>query len=276
MRLPRSEPRVASYDTGDLRMAALRTNAIRIVLLGGALVLLGLTASTARGNDVTGKPLVAGGGANVVVLDLSLSIGPKDYQGIVKALRRLIADRARVGVVIFSDVPYELVPPGTPAAELRPLLRLLAPRKKGPLNPWSAGFSAGTQISSSLEMARNMIVHSGAKHGNVLLVSDLIDAPDDYAQLAQTLHGMQRESIRVQAVALSPLPTGHTIFRGLLGKKALISPEKLSAGHDPIHRGGAPLPTGLLVLAGLLLVLLAAHELFAGRLGLPQVERTPA
>jgi hypothetical protein len=257
-------------------MAALRTNAIRIVLLAGTLLLLGLTASTARGNEVSGKPLLAGGGASVVVLDLSLSIGPKDYEGIRKALRRLIDDRARVGLVIFSDVPYELMPPGTPAAELRPLLRLLAPRKKGPLNPWSAGFSAGTQISSAMEMARTMIVHSGAKHGNVLLVSDLIDSPDDSAQLARTLRNMQQESIRVRAVALSPLPTGTAIFGGLLGKKALISPEKLSTGHDPIQRGGAPLPTGLVVLAGLLLVLLAAHELFAGRLGLPQVERTQA
>ena len=143
---------------------------------------------------------------------------------------------------MFSDVPYELVPPGTPAGELRPLLRLLAPRKKGPLNPWSAGFSAGTQISSAIEMARNMIAQSGAKHGNVLLVSDLIDSPDDSAQLARTLHEMQRESIRVQAVALSALPNGLTIFGGLLGKKAVISPQKLSAGHDPIHNGGAPWP----------------------------------
>jgi len=257
-------------------MTVLRTNAIRIVLLAGTLVLLGLMASKARGSDVGGKPLLAGGGASVVVLDLSLSIGPKDYEGIRKALRRLIHDRARVGLVIFSDVPYELMPPGTPAAELRPLLRLLAPRKKGPLNPWSAGFSAGTQISSAMEMARAMILHSGATHGNVLLVSDLIDSPDDSAQLARTLHNMQQESIRVRAVALSPLPTGRSIFGGLLGKKALISPEKLSGGHDPIQRGGAPLPTALVVLAGLLLVLLAAHELFAGRLGLPEVERTPA
>jgi len=276
MRFLRSEPRIDSYDGGVLRLASLRTNAIRIVLLAGALVLLGLTASTARGDNVGGKPLLAGGGASVVVLDLSLSIGPKDYDGIRKALGRLIADRARVGVVIFSDVPYELVPPGTPAAELQPLLRLMAPRKKGPLNPWSAGFSAGTQISSAMEMARTMIARSGATHGNVLLISDLIDAPDDAAQLARILRQMQQQSIGVRAVALSPLPTGTAIFGGLLGKKALISPEKLSGGRDPIQRGGAPLPTGLILLAGLLLVLLAAHELFAGRLGLPQVEGTRA
>lgn len=276
MRLPRREPRVDSYDAGGLRRAALRTNAIRIVLVAGALVLLGLTASTARGKDVSRKPLLAGGGASVVVLDLSLSIGPKDYRGIRQSLRRLIADRARVGLVIFSDVPYELLPAGTPAAELRPLLRLLAPRKKGPLNPWSGSFSAGTQISSALELARGMIVRSGAKHGNIVLVSDLINSPDDAAQLAHTLHDLQRESIRVRAVALSPLPDGRTIFEGLLGKTGLISPAKLAAGHDPIRHGGAPLPTSLVVLAGLLLALLAAHELFAGRLGLPQVERTPA
>jgi len=276
MRLPHSEPRVDSYDAGGLRGAALRTNAVRVVLLAGALVLLGLTASTARGNGVSGKPLLAGAGASVVVLDLSLSIGPKDYAGIRKTLRKLIADRARVGLVIFSDVPYEMLPPGTPAAELRPVLRLLAPRRKGPLNPWSGSFSAGTQMSSALELARTMIVHSGAKHGNVLLVSDLIDSPDDDAQVAQTLHTMQRESIRVRAVPLQTLPDSRTIFGGLLGKKGLISPEKLSAGHDPIRHEGARLPAGLVMLAGLLLALLAAHELFAGRLGLPQLERTPA
>src|SRR4029450_504777 len=100
------------------------------------------------------------------------------------------------------------------------------------LNPWSAGFSAGTQISSAMEMARAMIVHSGATHGNALLASALIDSPDDSAQLARTLHDMQRESIRVRVVALSPLPTGRSIFGGLLGKKALISPEQLSGRHD--------------------------------------------
>ena len=75
MRLPRREPRIASYEADGLRLASLRTNAVRIVLLVGTLVVLGLTASTARGNEVSGKPLLTGGGASVVVLDLSLSMG---------------------------------------------------------------------------------------------------------------------------------------------------------------------------------------------------------
>lgn len=272
MRLGSREPRVHSYDAGALRSAALRTGVFRVVLVAAAVGLLALTASAARGRDL-GQQRLLPGGASVVVIDLSLSITQKDYSGIRRTLRRLIADKSRVGLVIFSDVAYELFPPGTPASELRPLLRLLAPRKHGPLNPWSGSFSGGTQISSALDLARDMLVHHGAKKGSILLVSDLINAPQDVPQLARTLHDLHRESIRVRVVALSPLPDGRTIFQGLLGKKALISPAKLSARSDPVGSAGSPLPTGLIVLAVLLLALLAVHELFAGSLGLPRAER---
>ena len=43
------------------------------------------------------------------------------------ALRRLSPRTRSIGLVVFSDVPYELLPPGTPASELRPMLRLLVP-----------------------------------------------------------------------------------------------------------------------------------------------------
>ena len=40
----------------------------------------------------------------------------------------------------FPDVAYEAVPPGTPAAALRPLLRFFGPQRRslGDANPWSA------------------------------------------------------------------------------------------------------------------------------------------
>jgi von Willebrand factor type A domain len=268
-----SDPRIDSSDTGGLRAAALRTRAIRVILLVAALALLALTASAASGHNV-GRQRLLTAGASVVVVDLSLSITQKDYNGIRRTLERLIADKSRVGLVIFSDVPYELLPPGTPASELRPVLRLLAPRKHGPLNPWTGTFSAGTQISSALDLAREMLVHYGAKKGSILLVSDLINAPQDVPELARTVHDLQRESIRLRVVPLSPLPDGETIFRGLLGKKGFIPPAKISAGADPVRSASSPFPTGLLVLAGLLLAVLAAHELLAGSLGLPHARRS--
>ena len=74
------------------------------------------------------------------------------------AFKRLIADNASIGLVVFSDVPYELLPPGTPASELRPMLRLLVPPRLGPpVNPWSITFRAGTKVSAALQLARDML-----------------------------------------------------------------------------------------------------------------------
>ena len=90
-----------------------------------------------------------------MVLDLSLSITDDDYVRIRRTLRRLIAEDATIGLAVFSDVPYELLPPGTPASELKPVLRLLVAPRLGPVrNPWTQTFradaiktSAGAQLS---------------------------------------------------------------------------------------------------------------------------------
>ena len=67
----------------------------------------------------------------MVVVDLSLSIADEDYHTVRRAFRRLVAENASIGLVVFSDVPYELLPPGTPASELEPMLRLLVPPGSG-------------------------------------------------------------------------------------------------------------------------------------------------
>jgi hypothetical protein len=136
---------------------------LRTVLVVAAVALLALAAASARGLD-PGKPGFLPQASGVLVIDLSLSIGEEDYKDIRNTVRRLIADDSSVGLVIFSDIAYELLPPGTSAAELRPLLRLLVPRRATrvdaglPVNPWSRSFSAGTRISSALELARDMLV----------------------------------------------------------------------------------------------------------------------
>lgn len=273
---------VDSHDAGALRVAWLRTRFLRVVLVAAAVALLALAASSARGLDV-GKPGLLPGSSGVLVIDLSLSIGEGDYKDIRRTVRRLIADDGSVGLVIFSDLAYELLPPGTPASELRPLLRLLVPRRTSlddaglPVNPWSRSFSAGTRISSALELARDMLVRDSVKNGSILLLSDLITASEDVPQLARTLQELRRQSITVRVVPLSPLNDGRTIFEGLLGKSAFIPPAQIGEGPQPVQtKTRVELPAGNLVLGGLLLAVLAAHERFVGRLGLPSARKRHA
>jgi hypothetical protein len=264
-----------------MRRVVRRTRLVRVVLVVAALALLAAAAVSARRADAKtsgGLPAASG----IVVMDLSLSIGPQDYQIIRSTLRRLIDANASLGVVMFSDVPYEMLPPGSPSAELRPLLRLLQPHKATkndpglPTNPWSQSFSAGTRISAALDLAHDMFVRDGIRGGTILLLSDLVTAPEDVPRLARTLQGLQDAGIGVKVVPLSPLREGRTIFEGLLGKQALIPPSRV-ASSQPLPTGpSSGLPIALLVLGGLVLVVLALHERFGGRLGLPSPEGRPA
>ena len=59
----------------------------------------------------------------MIVLDVSASISPDTFSRIGETLRKLVATRGRYGLVVFSNVAYEALPPGTPASALRPLIR---------------------------------------------------------------------------------------------------------------------------------------------------------
>ncbi len=277
MRFPRSGPVVETHDAGAMRRPALRTRLIRAVLVVAAVALLAGAAASARGLDEgtsSGLPRATG----VLVVDLSLSIGSDDYRVIRNTFRRLVDADGSLGLVMFSDVPYEMLPPGTPASELQPLLRLLETRKPTrdgtgqPANPWSQSFSAGTRISTALELARDMLVRDGIQHGSILLLSDLVTAPEDIPRLARTLQALQDASITAKVVPLTPLRDGRTIFEGMLGKDALIPPSRISSAQPLPTDASSGLPVALIVLGALVLVVLAVHERFAGRLALPRPE----
>jgi hypothetical protein len=276
MRLRGRTLAIDSHDVGALRSASLRSRVLRIALVAAAVVLLGLTAAASRGLEPAAAGLLKGS-ASVVVIDLSASIGNEEYDDIRATLRRLIDADAEVGLVVFSDVGYELLPPGTPAAELRPLLRLFTPRSSGPpMNPWAGIFRAGTRISLALQLGRDILVRDGFDRGSVLLVSDLITAPEDVSGLARTLGELRRQSISVRVVALKPLRQGRQIFEGLLGKSALLEPSKLQDPPQAWTSTEERLPIGFLVLGAALLAALAVHEGFTGRLGLPRPAREPS
>lgn len=278
MKLHRRAIGVESHDVGALRRASLRTRLLRAVLVAAAVALLVLATASARGLD-TEKPTLLPDGSGVLVIDLSLSIGEADFKEIRRIVRRVVDDNGSIGLVIFSDLAYELLPPGTPAAELRPLDRFLVSRRATrvdaglPVNPWSESFSAGTRISGALELARDILVRDGVKNGSILLVSDLVTAPEDVPELARTLNELEEQSLSIRVVPLSPLKTGRSVFENLLGKKALISPAELRNPRQVLAETEAALPSGLLFLGGLLLAVLAVHERLTGRLGLPRGER---
>ena len=264
---------VDTHDVGAFRSVIGRTGLIRLVLAGGALALVLAAAAAAREPATTERALIPQDRVGVVVLDLSLSITDEDYVAIRRTLRRLVAEEASIGLVVFSDVPYELLPPGTPAAELKPFLRLLVAPRLGPVqNPWTQTFRAGTRISVALELAKSALERDEVASGSILLVSDLETAPDDVPALAQKLADIDRAGIQMRVVPLAPSSDALSLFEGILEEDPFVGfgEQAPDSAQPDAGSTGVGLPTTLLVLGALVFIFLAAHERLAGRLALPR------
>ena len=264
---------VSSHDVPALRGVIMRTTAIRLVLAGAAVALVVAAAASDRDPATSERALIPQDRVGIVVLDLSLSITDSDYAAIRQTLRRIVAEEASIGLVVFSDVPYELLPPGTPAKELTPFLRLLVAPRLGPVqNPWTQTFRAGTRISVALDLAKSMLERDEIESGSILLVSDLETAPDDVPALARTVAGIDQSGIRLRIIPLAPSSDALTLFGGLLEEDALAGFAQRAPDAEERDAGpaGVELPTELLVLGALVFLVLAAHERLAGRLGLPR------
>jgi len=263
---------IPSSDAPAFRRARLRTGIVRAVLVVAALVLVGVAYLSTRGLESRSSELIPGGRSNVVVIDLSLSIVSRDYADVRKVLERLIRAGNPTGLVVFSDVAYELFPPRTPAKELKPLLRFFAPRgDQLPPNPWTRDFQAGTKISEALDLAHHMLARDHATPASILLISDLETAPTDYTTLGRSLRRLAASDITVRVAALSPSSEAVSLFAGILGKQAfvdIVQPHASDASRLQIALHGRT-PLLLLLASALALVVLAAHEVLAGRLALP-------
>src|SRR5262249_47908957 len=137
--------------------------------------------------------------------------------------------QGRYGLVVFSDVAYEALPPGSPAAALKPLVRFftlpaqttpgLAPTF--PVSPWTESFSAGTRISAGLGLALQLIRDEHLKRASVILISDLDDDPGDLSSLGAAALALKSEHIAVRVVALNPDPRDEQLFQRLLSQAAV-------------------------------------------------------
>ncbi len=272
MRIRRRSRTIPTPDAGALRRARIRTGVVRAGLVALVCGLVGAAYLSSRGLESRSSELVPGGRSGVVVIDLSLSIVEQDYAEVAGVLERVIRSGNPTGLVVFSDVAYELLPPRTPAKELKPLLRFLGPRNgKLPQNPWTPNFQAGTRISEALELAHAMLRRDHVSPGSILLISDLETAPTDYTPLGHTLRSLAESDVTLRVAALSPSSDALTFIGGIVGEDAFVDlVEPAGADVAPLDvslRGDTPV--ALLVASALALLGLAAHELLAGRLALP-------
>jgi hypothetical protein len=267
---------IAIPDYRDLAQARRRTTLVRAGLVAAAIALFVLAFLDSRAAGSPAGALLPAGSSSVVVLDISASISGPTNRRVLATLQTLVDSKGRTGLVIFSDAAYELLPPGSPTSELRPLLRFFRPSggspsyPKYPPNPWNGAFTGGTRISAGLREAQLALDRARIRNGVVILVSDLED-PEDPGQLADAVTSLVRRHVAIRIVPLFPRPANTELWEGLVGRDAIVaSPTLPDSPLAAARREAQPfqpgLPASLLAVSALLVLVLAANERLCGRL----------
>jgi hypothetical protein len=282
-------PTLPLADAAALLGRARATRALRLGLaaliaglLGAALVLT-LRAETGE------APLAEPGRTTILVVDVSSSIQPRVFRQVGDALDRAMREGGRFGVVLFSDIAYELLPPGTPAAELAGLRRYFVPVQGRPEGvptlavggtrlgggtrflegPWNRSFTAGTRISTGLVLARRILARERVPNGKVVLVSDLEDEYLDLPELGRVLAGYAEQGLPLRVVGLSPSVDDRRIFRRLLAESGqLEDAPPPRAAESEAALPAIPFPVALALVAVVLTLVLGLNEHLLARLPL--------
>jgi hypothetical protein len=261
-------PLAGAEGLGRLRR---RTSLVRAALAAALVAAIaGTIVASAHPQSPTLRFLPRGT-SGIVVLDLSASISSDTYQRIGQTLRELASTNGRYGLVVFSDVAYQALPPGTPSAELKAYARYFTlPRAPSgflpafPANPWTNDFSGGTRISAGLGLALQIIRTADVAKPAIVLVSDLDDDPGDIQHLAGVALAYRQANIPVRVVALDPQPQDQQLFARLLERAAVVEHARLPG--ERARTTGAPVPEWLAALTVVVALLLAANELWGARL----------
>jgi hypothetical protein len=255
---------------------ARRSRLVRALLAAVLVALVAAAAASVLNPRSSRPPLLPPSAGGIVVLDLSASITEDTYSRIHETLQELVSRGGRYGLVVFSNVAYEALPPGTPASALAPIARYFAaPAKvapgeqpRFPANPWSATFTSGTEISQGLDLARRIEVRSGTRKRAVVLISDLADDANDLQRLNTVLAEYELDHVDLRVLALAAQPNDVRRFADLVGNAsgivaAPLSPANRQTASAPAHTA---FPTLLVVLAAAVAAGLAANELYTARL----------
>jgi hypothetical protein len=275
VRLPtvRKSDSVALADLTRVHGYAQRTGVIRVALalaLAGTIALLFDVSKSAGAGRAAVFP--QGTCTGVIALDMSASISGPTYARVATTLRGIINANESIGLVMFSDTAYELLPPNSPPGALQQFIPFFTPiRYYGttPIfaqTPWDI-FMGGTQIAPGLDMARIALRRAHISCGAILLVSDLDDSNTDQGALEQEALLLRSKHIPVRIVPLFAAASNIHLFGALFGDNAFVDPSVFT--HTARRRAApvrAPSPWLLIVLGGVLVVLLAGNERWNARL----------
>ncbi|MFN8223683.1 MAG: vWA domain-containing protein [Gaiellales bacterium] len=251
MREPRAIPHV---DSGTLAPCARpfrrRLGVACVLALAAALLLVLLPA---RGTSVPGA--LAGGDGVMIVIDVSSStLGFSDTIG--KALLVLARNpEQKAGLVLASESAYMALPPDTPGSALRGWQRMityvneqnqkLAARAKldrTPLPnpapgdyPWVGIFTGGTKLSAGLAKAIQGLRESGRKGGQIVLISDLRDPPEDLPKVSALISRMRELGLTLRIVTVGDASRDPAFFSDFGGAKFITGAATTALATDHLE-----------------------------------------
>jgi hypothetical protein len=272
---PRAERAIPLADAASLAAKAKRTRRLRLAVCAALLLLLVACLVTALRLRTRPTSYFAHGGG-FVVADFSRSIDPRAYQRMGQLLRTLADSDQRLGVIVFAEDAYEMLPPGTRGDALRPMLRYYSAAKGATATlilgtqetPWSKAFLGGTAIGRALRLARDLLQEEPASKRSVLLVSDLDDASSDVPTMSEEIGRYRDAGIRLKVVPLFPSAVDLAFFTGLAGADSILSGNQVSENAQVAERQTVvgSFPLWLVLAAAALLLGLGAGELLLRRL----------
>ena len=282
-------PRLPTSAASELGRERRRTWIIRIAL---ALLAVGfLAAAFILSRDLKALPTsyFATGSGGIVVLDLSSSVDQQKAQRAQRVIRSMAETEGRIGLVVFSDSAYEMLPPDTRSEELRPILRFFEappggfgrpgfgrrrqdqpaqPAQRPEQSPWSLSFRGGTKISTGLAEARAIIARENDPSLSVLLLSDLDNSGFDSSALTEEVTAYERAGLRLRVVPLFPAAEDRDFFERVVGKDAMLERAEL-VRNTSVKESLTLVGSSPWMLAGIgacLLALLALNERYGARL----------
>ncbi len=282
-------PRLPTSAASELRREHRRTWIVRIAL---ALLALGLLAAAfVLSRDLKALPTsyFATGSGGIVVLDLSSSVDQQKAQRAQRVIRSMAETEGRIGLVVFSDSAYEMLPPDTRSEELRPILRFFEappggfrrpgfgrrrqdqptqPDQRPEQSPWSLSFRGGTKISTGLAEARAIIERENNPSLSVLLLSDLDNSGFDSSALIEEVTAYERAGLRLRVVPLFPAAEDRDFFERVVGEDAMLERAEL-VRNTTVKESLTLVGSSPWMLAGVgacLLALLALNERYGARL----------